>query len=70
MDALTAVIVIVALALGYLLLSSALVSKGDMRVGAKMGGSTFFLEVKEPKKPNLVSAGRDSSEHVNLRPPE
>jgi hypothetical protein len=55
----------VALALGYRLLSSALMRKGDMRAGVKLGGSTFFIEVKEQKKPNLIPAGRDSSEHAN-----
>lgn len=60
MDALTAAVLLVALSFGYRLLSSALLRKGDMRAGAKVGSSTFFIEVKDRKRISESAKRRDS----------
>lgn len=50
MDAFTAVVFVVAFALIYRLALVALHRKGDLRAGAKVGPSSFFLEVRDKDK--------------------
>lgn len=49
MDMATTVLCLVAVVLGFGVLVFALYRKGDVRAGARVGGSSFFIEVKEPK---------------------
>ncbi len=49
MDALTALVCVVAIALIYRLIRIALHLKGDLKAGAKVGPSSFFLEVRDKK---------------------
>lgn len=50
MDAFTAAVFVVAFALIYRLVLVALYRKGDLRAGAKVGPSSFFLEVRDKDK--------------------
>jgi hypothetical protein len=50
MDAFTAVVFVVGFALFYRLIFFALHRKGDLRAGAKIGPSSFFLEVRDKDK--------------------
>jgi len=52
MDAFTAIVFVVGLALFYRLVFIALHRKGDLRAGAKIGPSSFFLEVRDKDKKN------------------
>lgn len=47
MDAFTALVIVVAIALVYRVILVALHSKGDLRAAAKVGMSSFFVEVRE-----------------------
>jgi hypothetical protein len=49
MDALTALVCVVALALIYRLILVALHRKGDLKAGARVGPGSFFVEVREKK---------------------
>jgi hypothetical protein len=49
MDAFTALVCVVALALIYRLIRVALQLKGDLKAGATVGPSSFFVEVREKK---------------------
>jgi hypothetical protein len=49
MDTLTALVCVVALTLFYRLIRFALHLKGDLKAGAKVGPSSFFVEVHEKK---------------------
>ena len=50
MDASTALVCVVALALIYRLIRVALHLKGDLKAGVKVGPGTFFVEVHEKKR--------------------
>lgn len=50
MDAFTAAVFVVAFVLIYRLVLVALYRKGDLRAGAKVGPSSFFLEVRDKDK--------------------
>lgn len=50
MDAFTAIVFVVGFALFYHLVYIALHRKGDLRAGAKIGPSSFFLEVRDKVK--------------------
>jgi hypothetical protein len=50
MDTFTAVVFVVAFVLLYRLVLVALHRKGDLRAGAKIGPSSFFLEVRDKGK--------------------
>lgn len=50
MDTFTAAVFVVAFVLLYRLVSVALHRKGDLRAGAKIGPSSFFLEVRDKDK--------------------
>lgn len=49
MDALTALVCVVAFALICRVILVALDRKGDLRAGARIGSGSFFLEVREKK---------------------
>ncbi|HVF59438.1 MAG TPA: hypothetical protein VNJ70_06460 [Thermoanaerobaculia bacterium] len=50
MDAFTAAVCLVAIALFCLVLLVALYQKGDLRAGANVGPTSFFVEVHEKKR--------------------
>jgi hypothetical protein len=49
LETLTAVVLSIALLLLYRVLTLALRSKGDVRAGASIAGSSFYIEVKDRK---------------------
>jgi hypothetical protein len=50
MDTATLIVVLVGIVLAHGVLLVALHRKGDVRAGAKMGGSSFVIEVKDRKQ--------------------
>jgi hypothetical protein len=49
MDALMVVVCLVAIVLGYRLIRVALYQKGDFKAGARVGPTSFFVEVHDKK---------------------
>jgi hypothetical protein len=61
----TAVVLSIALLVLYRVFVLALRSKGDVRAGANIGGSSFFIEVKDR---NGTPQQRTSGRHARARP--